>query len=524
MKTVDILVSPSELENSALHKRIIAENMAVKISEIEAIELVKRSIDARSKIPKFALRYQVYFNNEYPVKPTFHSQYKNVENKPFVVVVGFGPAGIFASLRLIEHGIKPIIIEKGKEIISRRRDIAAIHKEGIVNSTSNYCFGEGGAGTFSDGKLYTRSTKRGDVQHVLETMVFHGASPDILLDAHPHIGTNRLPKVVSTMRQTIEKYGGEIFFNCSLSDIEIENNKIKSVSTLCGKHLITNRIILATGHSARDVFELLYNKKIEINYKPFAMGVRVEHPQELIDKIQYHSATRHLNLPPASYKLVHQHNQRGVYSFCMCPGGVIAPCATQAGEIVTNGWSPSKRNNPFANSGIVAEIKKTDLEKFGVNNPLAGILYQQEIEKKMFRIAGNNTQTHVGQKAPAQRLSDFVFGKYSATLNKTSYFPGTVSAELHKELPTTIALALQESLKIFGKKMKGFLSNEAMVVAIESRTSSPIQIPRNPITLEHIHTNGLYPCGEGAGYAGGIVSAAIDGIKCADAIALKQNA
>jgi uncharacterized FAD-dependent dehydrogenase len=510
VKTTEILILPSELNNSALHKIIISENLSLPVSEIGAIELIKRSVDARSKTPKFVLRYNVFLKNEIPEKTLFKINYNNVENKPSVAIIGFGPAGMFAALRMLELGIKPIIIEKGKDVKSRRRDIAAIHKNGIINSNSNYCFGEGGAGTFSDGKLYTRSTKRGDVNYILETLVMHGASPDILIDAHPHIGTNRLPNVVSAIRDTIKKNGGEIYFNSELTDIELKQNKISSILTSGNKQIITDNIILATGHSARNIFYLLHNKKIEVNYKPFAIGVRVEHPQEIIDKIQYHCNNRHENLPPASYKLIHQHNKRGVYSFCMCPGGVIAPCATNPGEIVTNGWSPSKRNNPFANSGIVAEIKKEDIAHYGINNPFAGLLFQQELEKKMFQLAENDSENLIGQKAPAQRLNDFVNGIFSN--------------QLHKELPHSIAIALRESFKAFGKKMKGFLSNDAMVVAIESRTSSPIQIPRNPETLEHIRINGLYPCGEGAGYAGGIVSAAIDGVKCADAIAKKLNA
>ncbi len=524
MKTTEILILPSELNNSALHKIIISENISVPISEINAIELIKRSVDARSRNPKFVLRYNVYCNNEIYEKPRFNVNYKNVENKTSVAIVGFGPAGMFAALRLLELGIKPIVIEKGKDIKSRRRDIAAINKNGKINTNSNYCFGEGGAGTFSDGKLYTRSTKRGDVNHILETLVMHGASADILIDAHPHIGTNRLPKVVTAIRETIEKNGGEVYFNSELTDIEIKQNKVCSLVVSNKKQIETNNVILATGHSARNIFYLLKNRNIEIKYKPFAVGVRVEHPQEIIDKIQYHSNVRHENLPPASYKLIHQYNQRGIYSFCMCPGGVIAPCATNPDEIVTNGWSPSKRNNPFANSGIVTEVKNEDIARYGVDNPFAGLEFQQELEKKMFRLAGNDSENLIGQKAPAQRLNDFVNGIYSNQLNKNSYIPGTISAELHKELPHSITLALREGFKAFGKKMHGFLSNEATIVAVESRTSSPIQIPRNSETLEHIKISGLYPCGEGAGYAGGIVSAAIDGVKCADAIAKKLNA
>ena len=434
-----------------------------------------------------------------------------------MVVVGFGPAGMFASLQLIEKGFKPIVIERGKDARSRRRDLAAITREHLVNPESNYCFGEGGAGTYSDGKLYTRSKKRGDVNKVLEILVQHGAPEDILIDAHPHIGTNKLPRVVTNIRETILNAGGEIHFNTKLTDLIINNDCIEGVVTGSGNKIMAEHVILATGHSARDIFYLLNNKGIAIEYKPFALGVRVEHSQQLIDSIQYHCEQRSDFLPPASYKLVQQVKQRGVFSFCMCPGGIIAPCATAPGEIVTNGWSPSKRNNPYANSGVVVTIEEEDLAPYESHGALAGLEFQKSVEQQMFAIAGNKGEK--GQYAPAQRLVDFIKGKTSSDLPPCSYTPGIVSIPLHEVLPKSIATRLQEGFKAFGNKMKGYLSNDAVIVAVESRTSSPVKIPRNKETLEHPQIKGLYPSGEGAGYAGGIVSAAIDGQKCAEAIA-----
>lgn len=524
MRSIEIIVSPDDLHNTPLHKNLIAQETGLHADEISCLVLEKRSVDARAKKPRFVLRYKFYTAQEKPEEKTFEPGYTDVSDKKPVYIAGMGPAGMFAALRCLELGLKPILLERGKEIRARRRDIAGLIKRGQVDADSNYCFGEGGAGTFSDGKLYTRSTKRGNVSHILHTLVYHGASPDILSDAHPHIGTNRLPLVVESIRHTILKHGGEIHFNTQLKKIITQNGKLKGIETSTQGEIETENLILATGHSARDIFEMLHRQQIDIRYKPFALGLRAEHPQHLIDSIQYHCPTRHPNLPAASYNLLHRYKNRGVYSFCMCPGGVIAPCATENGEIVTNGWSPSGRNNPFANAGIVVEVQNEDIAAFGLNNPLAGMYFQQQVEKHMFLLGGNNLQKQTGQCAPAQRMGDFVNGKHSTTLLPNSYLAGVKSASLHEELPASIVSALQDGFRAFGKKMKGYLSNEAMLVGIESRTSSPVQIPRNKETLEHVSLSGLYPCGEGAGYAGGIVSAAIDGVCCAEALHKKLTA
>lgn len=518
-----LVLSPEEAANESVIKSIAAQQLHIPESNITFIKIIKRSIDARSRNIKINLKIDVYINETIPESPDYKLSYSNVSSKTPVIVIGAGPAGLFAALELIEKGMKPIVIERGKTVKDRRRDLAAINKEGIVNPHSNYCFGEGGAGTYSDGKLYTRSTKRGDITKVLELFVAHGADETILIEAHPHIGTNKLPKIIEAMRQTIIDNGGEIHFNTHVIDLIVKNNSIKGV--VCKQleidtttEFIADSVILATGHSARDIFELLHSKNILIEGKTFAMGVRVEHPQALIDSLQYHCTLNEVAkkrdfLPASSYSLVHQALGRGVYSFCMCPGGIIAPCATAPGEVVTNGWSPSKRNNPFANSGIVVTIEPEDYQKFASHGPLAGLRYQQALEKMAYEAGGN------GQTAPAQRLQDFVNGKLSPHLPDVSYQPGIKSAPLHELLPTEIGKRLQLGFAEFGKKMRGYLINDAVIVGVESRTSSPVRIPRDKETLEHPQIKGLYPCGEGAGYAGGIVSAAIDGQKCANAIA-----
>ena len=521
---LNLVLSPEEAANESVIKTIAAKQLHIPENTITFIKILKRSIDARSRNIKINLKIDVYINEQVPNSSNYKLTYSNVSSKTPVILIGAGPAGLFAALELIEKGMKPIVIERGKNVKDRRRDLAAINKEGIVNPHSNYCFGEGGAGTYSDGKLYTRSTKRGDITKVLELFVAHGADENILIEAHPHIGTNKLPKIIEAMRQTIIDNGGEIHFNTHVIDLIIKNNSIKGVvckqlETDTTAEFIADSAILATGHSARDIFELLHSRNILIEGKNFAMGVRVEHPQALIDSLQYHCNLNEVVkkrdfLPASSYSMVHQALGRGVYSFCMCPGGIIAPCATAAGEIVTNGWSPSKRNNPFANSGIVVTIESEDYQKFASHGPLAGLRYQQELEKMAFVAGGNN-----GQTAPAQRLQDFVDGKLSQLLPDVSYKPGIKSAPLHELLPTEIGKRLQLGFAEFGKKMRGYLSNDAVIVGVESRTSSPVRIPRNKETLEHPQIKGLYPCGEGAGYAGGIVSAAIDGQKCANAIA-----
>lgn len=519
---LQLVLSPEEAADDVVIRSNAANLLTVSSSEISFIRILKRSIDARSRNIKVNLKIEV-FVNEIPVPRNYQIHYPDVGSKQPVIIVGAGPAGLFAALELIENGRKPIILERGKDVKSRRRDLAAINKEHIVNPHSNYCFGEGGAGTYSDGKLYTRSTKRGDVNKVLEIFVAHGADENILVEAHPHIGTNKLPKIIEAMRESILHAGGEVHFNMHVTDIVMKAQSVRGV--ICkdlvndtDKEFNASELILATGHSARDVFELLHKKNILIEGKTFAMGVRVEHPQSLIDSLQYHCRTQDVLkkrdfLPAASYSLVHQALGRGVYSFCMCPGGIIAPCATAAGEVVTNGWSPSKRNNPFANSGIVVTIEPSDYHQFADQGPLAGLRYQQALEHMAWN-AGGKTQT-----APAQGLLDFTNNKLSTLLPDVSYQPGIRSAPLHELLPEEIGKRLQLGFKEFGKKMPGYLSNDAVIVGVESRTSSPVRIPRDTETLQHPQVKGLYPCAEGAGYAGGIVSAAIDGQKCAKAIA-----
>lgn len=507
---IQLMLSPENAGDINAIKHSASKHLHLPPSEIGEIVILKRSIDARSKHVKIQLKIAVYPKGVIPKNRLKNFEYPSVENAKRVIIIGAGPAGLFAALKLISLGIKPVILERGKDVRERRRDLAAINKEHIVNPDSNYCFGEGGAGTYSDGKLYTRSNKRGNVESILNTLVAHGAPEDILVDAHPHIGTNKLPKIIISIRETILNHGGEIHFNSRVNDLILNSGTIKGVTTISGDKYEGEAVILATGHSARDIFELLHRKNILIEAKPFAMGVRAEHPQNIIDSVQYHCPTRGEYLPPASYSFVHQANGRGVYSFCMCPGGIIAPCATSPGEVVTNGWSPSKRNNPFANSGIVVEIRLEDIPEYHKYGVFSGLRFQQELEKMAFE-AGGKTQT-----APAQRLADFANGKLSSTLPDCSYQPGIVSAPLHELLPKQIGSRLREGFMAFGKKMHGYFTNEAVVVGVESRTSSPIRIPRDKDTLEHPQIKGFYPCGEGAGYAGGIVSAAIDGEKCAE--------
>ncbi|WP_432411719.1 NAD(P)/FAD-dependent oxidoreductase [Rasiella sp. SM2506] len=484
--------------------------------DIKDWRIRKRSIDARRAPVKLNLQLEFWLQNE-EIKdiPPFIPQ--PVKDKEAIAIIGAGPAGMYAALRAIEIGLKPILFERGKDVRERRRDLAKINKEHLVNPDSNYCFGEGGAGTYSDGKLYTRSKKRGNVLKALEWFVHFGADEDILVDAHPHIGTNKLPKIITTMREAIIDAGGEVHFNCKLTDLTIENNSISALEINHTHWHNFDTVILATGHSARDIFYLLHTHTIKIEAKPFAIGVRVEHQQELIDWIQYHGDADNPYLPPASYGLVEQVDGLGVYSFCMCPGGIIAPCATAQEEVVTNGWSPSKRNNPYANSGIVVSVAPEDLPGYAVEDPFVCLDFQKKVEKDCWEAAGKT------QAVPAQRMIDFVEGRISENFPKTSYQPGIVSVDLNEVLPPLIAERLRKAFKLFGKKMKGYYTNEAVLHAPESRTSSPISIPRNAETLQHIDVAGLYPCGEGAGYAGGIISAAIDGINCVDAIAKKKG-
>lgn len=507
-------VTPETASSNDLLTAQVAKLLPAAVSEIQTVVVLKRSIDARQKAIKFNIRAAVYFKGEkyLPEKITL-PEYKNVSNAREVIVVGAGPAGLFAALQLIELGLKPIVIERGKDVRGRRRDLKAINRDHIVNEDSNYCFGEGGAGTYSDGKLYTRSKKRGDVDRILQLLVAFGATPDILVEAHPHIGTNKLPQIIQDMREKIIAFGGVVLFEARVTDLLIKSNEIQGVSLQNGDVISANKVILATGHSARDIFELLDRKKILIEAKPFALGVRAEHPQELIDKIQYSCDFRGDYLPPAPYSIVKQVNGRGMYSFCMCPGGVIAPCATSPGEVVTNGWSPSKRDQPTANSGIVVELKAEDFKPFAKFGALAGMEFQKAIEQIAWHLAGET------QRVPAQRMVDFMQHKVSADIPKTSYVPGTTSVELGEVFPGFLTQVLRQGFSEFGKSMKGYATNEAILHAPESRTSSPVRIPRDNQTLEHLQIKGLYPCGEGAGYAGGIISAAIDGEKCALAIA-----
>ena len=509
-KEFQFQVSPEIAANDDLLAQQIAKVAKLSPEKIQKVVVLKRSIDARQKAIKVNLKGNYFLHDE-----TFIDQqielpdYQNVSNKQEVIVVGAGPAGLFAALQLIESGLKPIVVERGKDVRGRRRDLRAINVEGIVNEDSNYCFGEGGAGTYSDGKLYTRSKKRGDIDRILKLLVAFGATPDIMVEAHPHIGTNKLPQIIQDVREKIIECGGEVLFETKVTDFVIKNNEIQGVTLRNGNVISANKVILATGHSARDIFELLHRKKIFIEAKPFALGVRAEHPQQLIDKIQYSCDYRGEYLPPAPYSVVKQVNGRGMYSFCMCPGGVIAPCATNPGEVVTNGWSPSKRDQSTANSGIVVELKLEDFKSYQKFGPLAGMEFQKAIEQKAWFLGGQT------QKVPAQRMVDFTQNKISQNIPKTSYVPGTTSVEMGQVFPGFLTQIMREGFLQFEKSMKGYLTNEAILHAPESRTSSPVRIPRHDFSLEHLEIKGLYPCGEGAGYAGGIISAAIDGEKCA---------
>jgi uncharacterized FAD-dependent dehydrogenase len=509
-----IQVSPEIAASESLLYQYVAQSVRVSTKLVGKVVILKRSIDARQKAIKINLKVLVYLIDEkYTDLKIELPEYKNVSNAQEVIIVGAGPAGLFAALQLIELGLKPIVVERGKDVRGRRRDLKAINVDHIVNEDSNYCFGEGGAGTYSDGKLYTRSKKRGDVDRILQLLVGFGATPDILVEAHPHIGTNKLPQIIQDIREKIIEYGGQVLFETRVTDFVVKSNEMQGIVTQNGDTILANKVILATGHSARDIFELLDRKKILIEAKPFALGVRAEHPQELIDKIQYSCDFRGEHLPPAPYSIVKQVNGRGMYSFCMCPGGVIAPCATSPGEVVTNGWSPSKRDQATANSGIVVELKLEDFKPFAKFGALAGMEFQKSIEQKAWQLAGQT------QKVPAQRMVDFTQNKVSASIPKTSYVPGTTSVEMGQVFPGFLTQIMREGFMQFGKSMRGYMTNEAILHAPESRTSSPVRIPRDHETLEHLQIKGLYPCGEGAGFAGGIISAAIDGEKCALKIA-----
>ena len=516
---IQVRVLPEEVQQldvlrQAVQRQLRKEGRPPLDPEME-IRVRRRSWDARKRPVKAQLLVEW---GETP-SPKSWAWPTLPQGAPEVLIVGAGPAGLYAALECLQHGVRPVVVERGKDVRARRRDLAKLNKEHVVHPDSNYCFGEGGAGTYSDGKLYTRSKKRGDVREALEWLVAHGADPEILVEAHPHIGTNRLPAVVTAMRESIEKAGGKVLFGHRVSELMVDNGRCTGVKAMVlhpeeEEHEVTlhaKAVVLATGHSARDIFECLHAQGLEIEAKPFALGVRVEHPQPWVDHVQYHGEQVADRLPPASYSLVCQVEGRGVHSFCMCPGGIVAPCATAPGEVVTNGWSPSKRNNPYANSGMVVQVGPEDWEPLGFHGPLGGLAFQQHVERTCWEAAGGS------QAAPAQRLKDFVAGRRSESLPKSSYVPGTTSVRVDQILPDVVAKSLKKGFESFGQKMRGFLHDDAVVLAPESRTSSPVRIPRDPDTLQHPGLQGLYPAGEGGGYAGGILSAAMDGRKTAQA-------
>jgi uncharacterized FAD-dependent dehydrogenase len=512
MKIVEIDIPPYNTSEEKDWKAIIANKINAPIDSVSAVKLIKRSIDARRGRVMMHHIFEAYTEGETPSQP-YSFNYKDIHDKARVIIVGAGPAGLFAALRLIELGIKPIIIDRGKAVEERKTDIAAINKSRIIDPDSNYCFGEGGAGTYSDGKLYTRSTKRGDVNRILHIFNTNGANQDILVDAHPHIGTDKLPAIIASMRDVILNCGGEIHFGERVNSIIIKDGTAAGIKTLSGNSFEGEAVILATGHSATDIYEMLNTANIKLETKSYAIGVRIEHPQQLIDNIQYHGVERVEFLPAATYSLVSQVDGKGVFSFCMCPGGSIVTASTSPDELVLNGMSNSRRNLPFANSGIVVTIDEKDIK--GFTGTLAGLHFREKIEKDAFIAGGSNLA------APAQRMMDFVEGKLSTQLPSNSYFPDVKSVPMSDILPPFVTARLKEAFKVFNNKMKGFLTNEAILLGVESRTSSPVRIPRHAETLEHIQIANLYPCGEGAGYSGGIVSSAIDGERCAEAVAKK---
>jgi uncharacterized FAD-dependent dehydrogenase len=515
-KIINLTLSPKQASDAKFYAPLVARELRIKESDIALLRIVKRSVDARRGALKVNLSLEAYIDCEEQPAP-LHFDYPSVEGKPEVIIIGAGPAGLYAALRLIELGLKPIIFERGKEVVERGKDIAQIQRNQGVNPDSNYAFGEGGAGTFSDGKLFTRSKKRGDYNRALQRLVFHGASPEILYEAHPHIGSDRLPRIIANMRDTIRAAGGEVHFESRVEELVVRNGRVEGV-VVGGNRVEAQTVVVATGHSARDIYYMLNASGVRLEAKAYAMGVRIEHPQQLINNIQYHRSPDMEYLPAASYSLVQQVGGRGVYSFCMCPGGFIVPAMTDSAESVVNGMSPSHRGSPYANSGFVTEIREEDFahlsEKYGA---LAGLVFQQQLEQ----VARAQAPEH--QKAPAQRVADFVAGRRSASLPKCSYVPGLVESRLDEWMPQFMATRLREAIAIFDKRMRGYMTNEAVVVGVESRTSTPVRIPRDRDTLQHPEVKGLYPTGEGAGFAGGIISAALDGERIAEAICKTEN-
>ena len=512
MKEIELRLSPAEAHDTAAIRRAAAEKLNISEITITDMKTLRRSVDARGREAVYQLRIEVYTEGIAAAEAAILETFKNVAEAKQVIIVGAGPAGYFAALELIEQGFKPIVFDRGKDVRARRRDLRAIQQFGIVNPHSNYCFGEGGAGTYSDGKLYTRSHKRGSVEKSLKLLVEHGANADILAEAHPHIGSNKLPQVVENIRETILKYGGEVHFDSYVTDFIIKKNKILGIIVNEKEEHLAEAVIIATGHSARDIYTLCHQKGIRIEAKPFALGVRVEHSQEFIDSVQYKKKDRGEYLPAASYSLVCQVKDRGVFSFCMCPGGLVVPASTAPGEIVVNGMSMSRRDSPFANSGTVVAIELEDMQEFEQHGVFQTMEFQKSVEQNMFT-AGDGSQ-----RAPSQRLTDFVNRKLSIDLPATSYIPGLFSAPMHELLPPSVYERLREGVVQFGKMMKGYLTENANVIGTESRTSAPVRIPRHSETLMHEGVQGFFPCGEGAGYAGGIISAAMDGQNVAKAV------
>jgi uncharacterized FAD-dependent dehydrogenase len=515
---VDIVLPLDTSEQPDAWKSAIAAKLKLEPAKIVEMRLRKHSIDARQKKIKVQLRIEVGIETPLPAEPKLQANYTAASaSAKTVIIIGCGPAGMFAALRGLELGLRPIILERGKDASARRFDLGPILKKGTVIEDSNYCFGEGGAGTFSDGKLYTRAKKRGPIREIYETLVAHGAPERILIDAHPHIGSNLLPKVVMAMRQSILDAGGEVHFGTKVNQFILNNGQIRGVSTLDGREFISDRVILATGHSARDIYQQLKSQDVRLEQKPFAVGVRIEHPQPLIDSAQYHTPigqARPSLLPAASYRLATKIDNRGVHSFCMCPGGFIVPAATENDEVVVNGMSLARRDSPFANSGMVVSVEPEDTESFKAEHGvLAGIAFQKHLETAAKQTGGS------GQIAPGQRVTDFLEGTLSADLPKTSYFPGIKSARLDAIMPEWITSRMRRGLKLFGQQMHGYITEECNLIGFETRTSSPVRVPRDADSLQHPEVTGLFPCGEGAGYAGGIVSAALDGIRCAEAAA-----